>query len=74
MLIRFRRETSVPTVTYRWGTDQGDLPWTLTIDPDDPEAEPQGDGDPRDRGQVAAKLTLRWMREGDWPTGGAFQS
>ncbi|MEI4281411.1 hypothetical protein [Klenkia terrae] len=75
LLMRFRRETSTPsTVTYRWGTDQGDLTWTLTIDPADPEAPPKGDGDPRDRATIAAKLTLRWMREGDWPTGGAIQS
>jgi hypothetical protein len=75
ILLRCRLATRTPSaVTYRWGTDQGDLIWTLTIDPADPEAPPRGDGDPRTRTTLAATLTLRWMREGDWPTGGAIQS
>ena len=61
-------------MTYRWGTDQGDLPWTVTVDPADPEAPSRGDGDPTSRGTVAGKVIVRWMREGDWPKGGAIQS
>lgn len=75
LLLRYRLESVTPAaVTYRWGADQDELTWTVTLDPDDPESPPTGDGDPRDQGAVAGKVTLRRNREGHWPTGGAIQS
>ena len=75
LLLRYKLETrTASAVTYRWGTDQDELVWTVTLDPSDPEAPSTGDGDPRTRGTVAGKVALRAIREGDWPTGGAIQS
>ncbi|MCO7222496.1 hypothetical protein [Klenkia sp. PcliD-1-E] len=75
LLLRYELESrTASAVTYRWGTDQGELTWTVTLDPSDPETPPTGDGDPRTRGKVAGRVALRAIREGDWPTRGAIQS
>jgi hypothetical protein len=75
LLLTYRLLSESPEqVTYAFGTSPEDMTGRVVVDPRNPDQEPAGDGEPGQRRAVAGKVTVRWMREGTWPRGGAIQS
>ncbi|PZA19735.1 hypothetical protein [Modestobacter versicolor] len=75
LLLTYRLTAESPEqVAYEFGSSPEDMTGQVLVDPRDPDRELPGRGDPGLQRTVAGKVTLRWMREGTWPRGGAIQS
>ena len=61
-------------VTYAFGSSPADVPGRVVVDPRDPDRAATGRGDTAVLQTVAGRVSLRRLREGSWPTGGAIQS
>jgi hypothetical protein len=75
LLLTYRLLSETPEqVTYAFGTSPEDMTGLVNVDPREPDREATGEGDPRQLQTVAGRVTLRRLREGTWPGGGAIQS
>ena len=75
LLLIYRLLSETPeAVTYAFGSSPEDMPGRVVVDPKDPDRTATGQGDTAGLQTVAGRVTLRWLREGSWPTGGSIQS
>jgi len=75
LLLVYRLLSVTPDrVTYAFGSSPTELTSELVVDPRDPDREPSGTGDLSSLRTVAGRVSLRRLREGSWPEGGAIQA